>query len=493
MTNVPIVTAGGVVNSQYGPVIAILNQYAYVGRGRSIHSSAQLEWYKNDVNDRSIKVEGGLQRMLTLDGYVHPINIVNGLPYITMRPYTDDEWDSLPHVIWTSDNDWDPCVLDHTVDLNEHWYDACTDQFLIDQRFDEEGNYRHRFTVQESVMQFQDVDNIVDDIVDNIVYYNVQSHDVSPTALHSPTPSPRMLLPKSKDYDSLQPFFGWLPTNVIKKTFEVTTQFARMPMSTILKKRYKSPNPALNVHRRNEAIATDTVYSDTPAIGGGETCAQVFVGTTSLVTDVEGMKTEKQFVNTLEDNIRRRGAPTKLISDRAQVEISNKVKDILRTYCISDWQSEPHQQHQNPCERRYQTMKSMANTILDRTGSPAFLWLQCLMYVCFILNNTSSDALNGAVPLQVLTGSTNDISPLLFFQWYEPVYYKVDDSDFPSSSREQRGRWIGVAEHVGHAMTFKILTDDTQKIIYRSNIRSARDPKSSNLRQDPLNDSIPIF
>jgi hypothetical protein len=66
------------------------------------------------------------------------------------------------------------------------------------------------------------------------------------------------------------------------------------------------------------------------------------------------MKSDKQFVNTLEDNIRRRGAPTKLISDRAQVEISAKVKDILHALCICDWQSEPHQQHQNPAERRYQ-------------------------------------------------------------------------------------------------------------------------------------------
>jgi hypothetical protein len=30
-----------------------------------------------------------------------------------------------------------------------------------------------------------------------------------------------------------------------------------MPMSTILKKRYKSPNPALNMHPRDEPVATD--------------------------------------------------------------------------------------------------------------------------------------------------------------------------------------------------------------------------------------------
>jgi hypothetical protein len=56
----PIVTAGVVVNSQRGPVIAILHQYAYVGKGKTIHLSAQLEWYKNDVNDKSMKIADGL-------------------------------------------------------------------------------------------------------------------------------------------------------------------------------------------------------------------------------------------------------------------------------------------------------------------------------------------------------------------------------------------------------------------------------------------------
>jgi hypothetical protein len=36
-----------------------------------------------------------------------------------------------------------------------------------------------------------------------------------------------------------------------------------------------------------------------------------------MVTDVYGMKTEKQFVNTLEDNIRVRGAMSQFLSDRA--------------------------------------------------------------------------------------------------------------------------------------------------------------------------------
>ena len=55
----------------------------------------------------------------------------------------------------------------------------------------------------------------------------------------------------------------------------------------------------------------------------------------------------------------------KLITDRAQSEISTKVKDILRHLVIGDWQSEPHHQHQNIAEKRFQDIKKMTNRLLD--------------------------------------------------------------------------------------------------------------------------------
>jgi hypothetical protein len=57
----------------------------------------------------------------------------------------------------------------------------------------------------------------------------------------------------------------------------------------------------------------------------------------------------------------------------------------------------------------------------------------------------------------------------LLFRFWVPVYYELDDSTFPSESREKLGRFVGIAEHVGHFMTFEILTDDTNKVIFRSN------------------------
>jgi hypothetical protein len=80
---------------------------------------------------------------------------------------------------------------------------------------------------------------------------------------------------------------------------------------------------------------------------------------------------------------------------------------------------------------------------------------------------------------------------MLYFSFYEPVYYLVDETTFPSESKELRGQWVGVSKNVGHFMTYKILTDDTRQIIHRSNIRSVADPNARNLRLDPLNDKPP--
>jgi hypothetical protein len=236
---------------------------------------------------------------------------------------------------------------------------------------------------------------------------------------------------------------------------------------------------------RDEPVATDTIYSDTPEIDCGITSAQLFIGTKTRTTDVYPIKSDKQFVNTLLDNITQRGTTTKLISDRAQVEISERVKQVLRPLHISTWQSEPHQQHQTPAKHQYQNIKRLCNTILDRSGAPAFSWLLYLMYVCFLLNTTRCEAVDD-IPIRMSSGSTNDISPLLCFHFWEPVYYKLDDSDFPSDSREKRGHFIGISESVGHAMTFKILTDNPLKVIHQSSVRSALNPHAKNLQLDPL-------
>ena len=160
--------------------------------------------------------------------------------------------------------------------------------------------------------------------------------------------------------------------------------------------------------RRSEEVATDTIFSDIPAIDSGVTVVQICVGKRTLVTDVYPLKSQNQFVNTLEDNIRFRGAMTKLISDYAKVDISNKVKNILRMYHSSSWNSEPYHQNQNPAEGRYCTLKSWTNTIMNRSGAPADCWSLCMIHASYLLNHLSCKTLAGNVPLGMLYGVSPD-------------------------------------------------------------------------------------
>jgi hypothetical protein len=89
------------------------------------------------------------------------------------------------------------------------------------------------------------------------------------------------------------------------------------------------------------------VYFDIPAINDGSTGTQFFVGTQTQVCDVCGCKTDGEFLSTLQENVCRHGAPTKLISNCAQSEISKKVLQYLCALVIGSWQSKPHHQNQN--------------------------------------------------------------------------------------------------------------------------------------------------
>ena len=82
-----------------------------------------------------------------------------------------------------------------------------------------------------------------------------------------------------------RPYFGWVNTDTIRDTFKNTTKWGVSIGTYPMKTHLKSRNPALNVPRRHEAVATDIVYSDTPAVDSGVKQAQRFVGRESLTEE----------------------------------------------------------------------------------------------------------------------------------------------------------------------------------------------------------------
>lgn len=496
-----IVDASAKATSQHGDVILILRQYAYHGVGRTIHSAGQIEHYKNIVDDKSMKV-GGRQCIRTSDGYILPLDIINGLPYLKMYPNSRKEWDTLPHVILTSGDDWNPKVIDHDLTNDSEWINVLKDldEGSMNSPFDEYGNYRKR-QPKEPTEKLPPVDEPEDNELNFMECFKIasdlnQRYIVCDYETIEPTQEVEVKK-KPVDYSKYRPYFLHVPEEKIRKTFENTTQNATNIVSghNILQTT-KSPFPAHNVFRRHEPVATDTFYAETPAICGGDKMAQLFVGRKSLFISVHGMSTEKEFVNTLEDEIRKRGAMDKLISDSAEVEISARVKDILRALCIDDWQSEAQYQHQNFAEHRWKHFKRNVQWFMNFRNVDANAWLLCCDWVADVMNHTVEKSLRWRTPMEVLTGQTTDISIMLCFLFWDVVYVKrYKDKDYRGQvgsvkSSEIRGRFVGFAWNVGHALTFKILTDDTKKIICRSRVRLAKEMEN-NLKLDTEAGAVP--
>jgi hypothetical protein len=196
-----------------------------------------------------------------------------------MRPFTDKEFEQLPHVVWMSEDAWDPTSLDSVISNDPNWYEAEPSPPLPDPMYDEYGEFRGRVLINQCEWQvhyfnaldtkpssdnneFHDAleqfaDN-PDSVIDLVAYRANRAHYVCDH--ETVEAAPKFVMTSERDYGQLRPRLHWLSIDAIKKTFERTTQLARMPMSTLLKKRYKSLNPALNVRPRDEPVATDTIY-----------------------------------------------------------------------------------------------------------------------------------------------------------------------------------------------------------------------------------------
>jgi hypothetical protein len=147
---------------------------ALLGKGKSTLSCLQMEAYRADINDRPLSLPGGKQRIL-IDGYQIPLHFKNGLAYLPCRKPTDDELGTLPHVIMTSDVDWDPCVYENNIDDNAVFHDPSLDVIEHDNPFDDYGEYRHCTVATHKLldeeeffdsMECIDCDDLVDDLMD---------------------------------------------------------------------------------------------------------------------------------------------------------------------------------------------------------------------------------------------------------------------------------------------------------------------------------------
>jgi hypothetical protein len=192
----------------------------------------QLKNFGILVDDTPRQLGHGKQSLQTPEGYIIPISIRNGLPYIAMSPPSDNEMDSYPHVFFTSDAPWDPSILDDEYESD--------DIELAEHEVISSGYH-------PNLNDYGELFNIEPDDVYNF-HVDIRQHK-------------HVVQPKQHDFVRLAPNFGFAPAERIQHTIENTTQFARMDTRLPLRKHFKSRFPAANVDRLNETVATDTFFS----------------------------------------------------------------------------------------------------------------------------------------------------------------------------------------------------------------------------------------
>ena len=303
---------------------------------------------------------------------------------------------------------------------------------------------------------------------------------------------PSIRRPEMKDWERKRKYLGNVPAEIIQRTFKHTTQIGTLPPSSHLQQEFKSPNPALDLHRQNEANATDQIFAKVPAIVGGEISAHIVVGQDSKITDVYKSKDNSgaEFLGAFQDCVRERGVPTKLITDNAPMYRSWNITKHLRDLVILMWQCETKYQNQNPTENRYQIVKRHTDRTMDRSGAPGVAWFSCLVYICLCLNTCVDPKLGDGIKSLIMMAcfAHNDISMLLNFYFWQPVYYLLvpEDQSVGVKSKEKRARWAGVDKNIGAKMCYKLVDGKNGKMVCRSVIRSATELGTANLRIDPL-------
>ena len=100
----------------------------------------------------------------------------------------------------------------------------------------------------------------------------------------------------------------------------------------------------------------------------------------------------------------------------------------------------------------------------------------------FFHESCANEHLNWGNLIQKSEEETPDILHIMQLRWYEPVLYYNPDASYPKT-KEEPGYFVGFGENEGDALNLKTLTlVKRPRILHRSVVRSALDPKSQNKR-----------
>jgi len=171
------------------------------------------------------------------------------------------------------------------------------------------------------------------------------------------------------------------------------------------------------------------------------------------------MKLKSHAHQTLSSFIHDVRIPSVIHSDDAKELMQGKYKDLCKDFHIPCSYTEPFSPWQNRVEGAIlRELKRHTRRYMASDKVPKRLWDFCAKCSTDIRNKTAGNryALEGRTPYEVVHGHTPDISSLVAFTFYEPVWYYDPVAEYPKPKRKL-ARWLGEANNIGQAMCYWVL------------------------------------
>ena len=424
--------------------ILVFNEALDLGRDQrtSLLCPNQMRFAGHQVDDipRFLTKGRSIHGILTCDNMHLPFDMQGHTSYLATRTPSADELNSCEHVVLTSDAPWDP---------DEDDWAELENKYTQKQR-NAANNKPTGYTVRN---------------VATVAPFTGELRSVNPAF----TGRRQLDIPMH----DIRRRFGNVPQEVVEATLLNTTQLAERCGEMPLHRRYKTKFAQLRYRRLKSTLYSDTFSSNVKSVNG-YTKTQGFVNGESLFIFHFPMTSESYAHYGLICYIHEVGIPAKIHTDNAKVEVLGHWKKTTRDYHIKVSVTEPYSAWQNRCEREFGKVRTSTRTLLETFNVPDRLWPYAQAHAVEVHNHTARKVLEWKTPYEVETGDTPDCSHLLYFDFYQPVWYWDDPSaKFPVTKRKI-GRWLGVARNVGQALCFYILNENAN-VIARSTVKALDD------------------
>ena len=121
-------------------------------------------------------------------------------------------------------------------------------------------------------------------------------------------------------------------------------------------------------------------------------------------------------------------------------------------------------QHNGVAERRNRTIVERIRALLHSSGLPKTFWGEAARHVVWLMNRTSTKAVEGMTPFEAVFGKKPDLRHVR--EWGERVWVRIEGGN-KLGGRVKEGRWLGIDER---SKGFRILWPDTKTVTTERNV-----------------------